>query len=239
MPTPDPPAFPAGAYAVQTYLTVADTNCTAQSSTWRCFPYAPYTPASASQALVTFNWLINSTAGTPTTSSSGPSTSTFLPPSASQPAAYTISSSDNPFAIAFANVSLALVDAGRPSERYTFALPLDKFVLPNSPITADNTAAGCWYNQTRFEASLYTRMMPNVTADSPSGASSSAPTPSPTNGWQSWPFAVNVTQSIRGGRNVPNCYELMNGVLGAPVTRGLEPRPADQACACGWRNFGL
>ena len=232
---------------MQTYLSVADANCTAQASTWRCFPYTPYTPGNAAQALVTFNWLINSTAGTPTTSSAGAATTTtaFLPPAASAPADYVISSSDNPFALAFANVSLALVDAGRASERYTFSLPLDKFVLPSSPIAANNAAAGCWYNGTRFEASLYTRRMPNVTADgagSGGGAttpSGPAPTPSPTNGWQPWPFAVNVTQSARGGPDVPNCYELTDGVLGAPVTKDLDPEPPEQTCACGWRNFGL
>ena len=146
-----------------------------------------------------------------------------------------ISSSDNPFAITFSNVSLDLVDAGRPSERYTFSLPIDKYVPPAAPITSDNTPAACWFNATRFEGSLYTRRQTNASASE----SAPAPTPTATNGWQPWPGAVNVTQSIAGGENVPNCYQLVNGVMGAPVTQGLEPKPAADVCECGWRNFGL
>ena len=232
-PTPSPESqqpFPAGAYAVSTYLTTAVTDCTTQASTWRCFPYSLYSPSTANAALVTFNWLINATDTSPT--------STSAPGQSSSPPSYTISSSDNPFAITFNNVSLTLVDAGRPSERYTFALPLDKYVVPNAPITGDNTAAACWYNATRFEANLFTRMSAGAN-DTASASGSAPPAPTPTNGWQAWPYAVNVTQRIAGGDNVPNCYQLTNGVLGRPVTQGLAPKSASNICECGWKNFGL
>ena len=238
-PSPTPQPFPAGAYAVSTYLTTIDANCTTQTSTWRCFPYTTYSPGSGSAAAVTFNWIINATASSPTSSSSPAAAP--QPSSSSSTASFMISSSDNPFAISFSNISLQLLDLGRPSERYTFSVPMDAYVVPSSPITSDNTAAACWYNGTRFEGSLYTRATANANASSMSTMSSAAPMPTstPSNGWSSWPGAVNVTQSIPGGNNVPNCYQLTDGVLGAPVTQGLGPKPASEVCACQWRNYML
>ncbi|MCJ1409114.1 hypothetical protein MMC19_003192 [Ptychographa xylographoides] len=216
-PQPGPNApFPAGSYSLNTFLDSTSTSCTSNAATWRCYPYSIYND-SAAASMATFNWIIAGDAN-----------------------GLTISSTDNPFAINFVNASLTLVDQGTVNERYMFSIPINKVVRPSTPITTDNSMASCQYNNTQFQASLYTHMAsmypPNATASA--SASSSGPDASASsNGFTSWPYAVEVIQSIGGGVDVPSCYEVNNGNLGAPVTRGITPQPPSDFCSCTYKNY--
>ena len=165
--------------------------------------------SSANLSLVTFYWII-------TVSGS--------------PRRYDISSADNPFVVTFANVSLTLLEPGTDDERYHFSLPYDQASDPNVQITADDSQARCFYNRTTFEADMYTRKMAEDPPKVPSKAVSD---------WQNWPHAVEVMQSIGGGQDVPNCYELANGNIGARITTGLNPQPVEEQCQCIWKNYDL
>lgn len=208
-PTETEMAFPAGSWSFPAYLTTVSENCTANPSTWQCAPLATYTPSS-NASLVTFQWVI---------AESGKAKD------------YVISTSTNPFVLSFTNISLSLLDANTNDERYHFSLPFDQFTVPSSDIRGGNLRAGCYFNQTAIEGNLYTRKPFQNTSPNLKRRAS--------NEWEEWPFAVNVTQSIRGGQDVPNCYELNNADLGARITNGLEQQPSDAVCECGWKNFDL
>ena len=149
-----------------------------------------------------------------------------------------ISSSDNPFTVDFANATLSLNDAGTSQERYTFSIPLQKIVVPTTAITTDNAAASCYYNNTQFQASLYTRMPSsyNATQNPPTTGVTPSST-STTDGFQAWPFAAEVAQTSEGGADVPACYEGVNGNNGNRITNGLEPQSSTDMCTCEYKNF--
>lgn len=202
-------SFPAGSYTFTTFLDTVQSDCTSNSATWQCYPYTTYNQ-SASGAKATFNWII---------------TQTDL-----SDASYVVSSSDNPFALIFDNATLTLVDAGLPTEAYTFQVAMDKQVIPTAALTNDNSAAVCNYNDTTFSAMLYTQMG----ATYPSGASNQA---NVTSGpFQSWPNAVSVQQVISGGVNVPICYRTKNGNQGDKID--VKTEPAQSSCRCAYQNFG-
>jgi hypothetical protein len=217
-PPPNSTAFPAGSYALTAFLYNVSTDCTANPATYSCPPYALYADGAAA-SMVTFDWTIASSAA----------------------GAYTISAANTPFTIDFANVSLGLVGAGTADEHYAFVAVTDTFVSPAAAITADGTAAGCWYNGTRLQGSLYTRKPATASAPAPAHANASSasgldgvlPVSAPV--FRPWPYAVAVQQSIGGGVGVPSCYEMTDG---APVTEGLAPRPSGDLCSCLWKNFG-
>ena len=195
-------------------------KCTAQSSTWSCWPYTIYA-ADPARAKATFNWIISGTT-----------------------ADLTISSTDNIFAINFANASLKLVDGNTPNERYTFSIANDKIVIPHEDITGKGLMSSCQYNNTVLQASLYTRLSstynPDANATSAAGTSSAA-TAAPTSAsgaFQPWPHAVSVEQKINGGSDVPACYEEQNGKRLGRITNGLDPQPSDSACSCLYKNYG-
>ncbi|MCJ1236334.1 hypothetical protein MMC14_004315 [Varicellaria rhodocarpa] len=210
--------FPAGSYAITTFLDIVSTNCTSNPATWRCYPYTTYS-SSHSGALATFNWVISPS------NADGASNDTF-----------TVSASHDPFAIDFSNAPLSLVDAGTSQERYTFSIQRQKTVFPTTAITTDNAAASCDYNNTQLQASLYTRMPNTYNASSQSSSTTQtlSTSNSSTGGFQAWPFAADVTQSIGGGANVPACYESNNGDR---ITNGLEPQPSTDMCTCEYKNF--
>ena len=205
--------FPAGSFAITTFLDNISTNCTSNPATWRCYPYMTYS-SSQSGSLATFNWIISPNNGSNST--------------------YTISSTDNPFAIVFSNATLSLVDAGTSQERYTFSIPLQKKVSPSTAITTDNAAASCYYDNAQLEASLYTKMLNTYNATSQN--SSTASTGS-ADTFQAWPFAAEVAQTATGGANVPTCYEGVEGTNGDRITNGLTPQPSTDTCACEYKNF--
>ncbi|TKA66875.1 hypothetical protein B0A49_06562 [Cryomyces minteri] len=199
------PQFPLGTYSMVTFLDTVSTNCTAIPATWTCFPYTTYNQ-SPTQSQATFDWTITSVSAL---------------------GQYQIASTNNPFAVSFTNQSLQLVDQGQSTERYTFKFSMDKQVVPTASITSDNSGTTCFYNQTTFQASLYTKMAKSYPSSSPSANVGSYPL---------WPYAVRVEQLIRGGTDVPNCYKTMNGGLGARVTTVLQPQDSGQTCGCLYRN---
>ncbi len=209
--------FPVGAYALTPFLDTVSTNCTSNEATWRCYPYTTY-KESPTRSMATFNWII--------TAADQESSSTD----------FVISSTDNPFALDFTNVSMRLVDAGLSSERYTFSVTTNKTVIPSAAITRDNTLATCFYNGTTFRAELYTKMSKVYQS-----AASPSTTPDLGNStgerFQLWPYAIRVEESIGGGDNVPACYRTTDGNLGERITDGLSAQPSGDKCSCLYKDF--
>lgn len=127
----------------------------------------------------------------------------------------------------FSNQALQLIDPGQDSERYTFKFPMDKQVVPSSAITDDGASATCFYNQTTFQAYLYTRLEKSYPSATPSSTAGST---------SDWPYAVRVEQIIGGGNNVPNCYKTKNGIIEERVTDGLTAQDASSMCSCLYKN---
>ncbi len=188
------------------------TDCASKSSDWQCAPYQTY-DESPSQAMLTFQWIIADTNNDLSN--------------------LTISSPNNPFAIYFANTSLTLVDADLDTERYTYNTSFDKVVVTSLGVH-------CFFNNTLFEASLYTKRpqsypsesdtRPPTPTEAPTSASSSSVP------YSNWPYAVDIKHSLRGGPNIPDCYEMNNGVKGARVVDGRVPKTSRDICSCGYRN---
>jgi hypothetical protein len=152
---------------------------------------------------------------------------------------YVISSSDNPFALTFTNASLQLIDPGLETEAYTFSVPMEKIVKPQTALTDDNAATSCIYNDTAFHALLYTKKLktyPSATQGSDTTASLTTPS-SNDPVFKPWPHAVMVEQRISGGSGVPSCYKTINAELGERV-QGLTIEPETKACNCEYMNFG-
>lgn len=204
--------FPVGVYSFETFLANMTTSCVSKASDWQCAPYHTYIE-SPSEAMLTFQWIIADTNNDLSN--------------------LTISSPNNPFAIYFANTSLTLVDAGQAMERYTYNTSFDKVVV--------YLGVHCYFNNTLFEASLYTKRpksYPSKASESstpaatePASAASASPVP-----YADWPYAVDIKHSLRGGPTVPECYEMNNGVKGARVIDGRIPKTSQDICSCIYRN---
>ena len=153
---------------------------------------------------------------------------------------FTISSTDNPFAIDFSNATLTLMDRDTSNERYTFTTTVQKVVFPSFSVK-------CFYNTTQFTADLYTRKAKSYPSNSTSAsATTSTSGAAETNGapgapadgsFANWGFAVDATQSIGGGVDVPECYNLYNGQTGSRVTSGYSAEPAGDFCSCAYKNY--
>ena len=52
-----------------------------------------------------------------------------------------------------------------------------------------------------------------------------------------WNFAVDATQSIGGGEDVPACFNMDNGIVGSRVTSGYTVEPAADFCSCAYKNY--
>lgn len=208
-------SFPVGFYAFNTFLKRASTDCTSNATTWTCAPYNTY-DNSPSQSKATFYWNITtSTPGSPTN--------------------FSISSSDNPFAITFTNASLELVDTNLQSEHYHFKASDDKMVVPNG---ASNVH--CYYNGTTVEGNLYTRLK-QVFSDVSYTSTVSSVAPASTGGaysggQQNWPYAIEFTQSIGGGTGVPDCYRMEDGTAVERLTQGLETKASNEVCSCYYKS---
>jgi hypothetical protein len=129
------------------------------------------------------------------------------------------------------------VGSGTDEERYTFQLQMNKTVIPDKPITDDNSQAICYFQSVTFQASLYTKMQktyPKKTtptaSSSPSAASNSG-----TVGPRPWPFAVRVEEVGSGGDGVPACYKTQNGAQGNSIPS--KPLSAAGLCSCLYRNW--
>ncbi|KAL9121884.1 MAG: hypothetical protein Q9187_001565 [Circinaria calcarea] len=211
--------FPIGSYATTTFLESATTNCTSNPATWLCYPYTTYAD-SPPDAKATFNWVIAAASSDLTSNNQ-----------------YTISSSNNPFAINFANAAMVLVDVNTPMERYSFSIRLDKTVVPSAPITKNNSIASCFYSNTLFQGSLYTRMSNTYPASINSSSVSSTMGTASSSNFEPWPYAAEISQSISGGSRVPECYEGINSNLGDRITDGFTAQPDTDACSCLYKNY--
>lgn len=205
--------FPLGVYSSETFLANMTANCVSRSSDWQCAPYHTYIE-SPSEAMLTFQWIITATNN---------DTSNL-----------TISSPNNPFAFAFASTPLTLVDAGQDLERYIFNTSFDKIVITSLGVH-------CFFNNTLFEASLYTqrpKSYPQKESDRGTPVATATPgvpisSPVP---YANWEYAVDVKHSHDGGPTVPECYEMDNGVRGARLTDGRTPKTSRDSCSCIYRN---
>lgn len=208
--------FPNGSYSLVTFLDNAMANCSSNPVTWLCYPYVTYAQ-SPSRAMATFNWIISGTDNN-----------------------YSISSTNNPFAINFANVPLSMADVGTANERYTFSTSINKVVVPSSAITSDNSMASCEYNNTVFEASLFTRMSNSYPSNSSAGSSAHSTATSgssSSDGFAPWPYAASVSQTIGGGTDIPACYVVNNGALGAFLPDVTQPQSMGNFCSCIYKNY--
>jgi hypothetical protein len=207
----DPTAFPAGSYAIETYLSSVTTNCTSNPSTWRCYPYTTYAESPTLSA-ANFSWIIT------------------IDEPATNPPSYTVSSTDNPFSILFSAIPLTLIDSGLSTEYYSFVLPsMNKPVIPSSAITTANIATTCYFNQTSLEARLYTKMAKTYP---PSSESSSGTSSNSTASFAPWPYAAYVDQTDSGGVGVPQCFDNNGNAVGSfAVETGGE-------CSCLYQNYG-
>ena len=190
------------------------TNCTSNTTAWSCAPYHTYAN-SPSQSKAVYDWIIN--------------------PSPSSPTTFTISSTADVFNIVFANVSLELLDANLPTERYHFSTPFKKVVTP-----ADALNIRCNYNDSKLEADLYTKLKQvysDVSYASPVPAAPASTAASFSGGQQLWPYAVEITISQEGGPNVPDCHQLKDGVLGLRLTQGIQTKASTDLCTCVYKNF--
>jgi len=195
--------FPAGSYAIDTFLDTVGTNCTSNPATWRCYPYSTYTESPGSSA-ATFDWIIQP-------ASSGSST-------------YTVSSTNNPFSLVFANATMTLVDANLATERYTFEVTMNKPVVPMTAITTSNVAATCYFNSTTFAASLYTRMAMSFGSNSTSNSTGNAFAP--------WPYAASMEQVATSGSTVPECYDAQGNLIG-----NFTVESSGRQCNCLYMNY--
>lgn len=123
---------------------------------------------------------------------------------------------------------MTLRDEGLPTERYTFQTTVPKQSFPTASLNIK-----CFYNETQFSANLYTK---KAQAD---GASSSTSEDSGPDSFAQWEYAVEATQSIGGGIDVPDCYRMNNGQVGEKLTEAYEEEPAGQFCSCAYKNYEL
>lgn len=225
-----PRAFPLGQYSFVTALQNTSTACVSNPATWQCYPFTTYDPSNSSTAstsMATFNWVINNTASTyanPSTTTSSTSTTNL-----------TISTTTDPFSLlSFPAEPLTYTtDASNStSASYTFTLTNQiKKVLPSGSLTSNSAqAAVCFFNSTTFVANIYLRAARDFPAASEANSTSIG-------GYEQWPYAVQLVQTASGGENVPNCYELVDGVPGERITEGIAAQGTGQECSCEWRNY--
>ena len=213
--SPQTGPFPAGSYTFTTFLSSTSTNCTSNPASWTCQPSVTYSSDPISSK-AQFNWIISTTNSTPVSSTPN----------------FTISSTSNPFSIDFTNASLSLLDAGLDTERYSFKTIVPKIVYPT-----DSLSIKCFYNETQFSGNLYTKKPKTVPSGAAASATSSASAAASTgDDFGEWKFAVDATQSIGGGVDVPDCYQYNNGQTGAKLTKGYEEKDEGQFCSCAYKN---
>ncbi|CEI65331.1 unnamed protein product [Fusarium venenatum] len=174
--TPEPtPKFPAGSYAFRADLQNTSTDCTSNPSTWRCYPYTQGSSA-------TFFWIITSN---------------------DDDGSYNISSTANPFAPSFANLTLKRLDENTSQERLQFSFSMTKTDVPDDMLSSSNVAAKCMFDDTLFEATLWTQRNGDDFDDGSDG-----------DNFVEWPGNVEIVQRkmFRGG--LPECVDSQGGIVG-------------------------
>ena len=216
--------LPLGQYSFSTTLRAQQTNCSSNPATWRCYPYTVFNPSdSGTQAssLSTFDWIIRNTSTIYATSTT-PNTQT-----SGVPANLTISSTDNPFALAFEAQELTYhADSNATSPRFTFEFTLPKVVVPTSALTSSNAVTQCYFNSTVLSGTIYL-----------AGSLDPSTTSTTSSSYEDWPYPVEIVQSSPGGEGIPDCYETVDGKVGARV-EGLQPEAEGDECRCEYRNYG-
>ena len=139
---------------------------------------------------------------------------------------YTVSSTPNYFSLIFANASMSLMNAGSDQEHYFFEISLPKPVKPATALTSSNVAATCYFNQTMFQASLYTRMSRTYPDNSTERTNT-------TQEFTSWPYAVKIEQISDGGAGTPTCLDPSGNSLG-----DFSVSNTAQQCDCTYLNTG-
>ncbi|KAM0430540.1 hypothetical protein ACHAPT_005889 [Fusarium lateritium] len=186
------PNFPAGSFAFKADLQKPLTDCTSNPSTWRCYPYTEGSPA-------TFFWII-----------------TYV-----NAQFYRISSTDNPFAPSFTNITLELLDENTPKERLLFSFSMNKTVVPDEQLSPSNRAARCTFDDTRFEATLWTHRSKDHNKDDDGSDNSK---------FVAWPGDVEIVQSKTFKRGSPRCVDGDGEKVGDIKSRS-------GACECRYANF--
>lgn len=181
--------FPIGTFAIQTYLASAQTNCTSNPSTWRCYPYNTYSQ-STTNSFNTLQWRITS-----------PTNSTLN---------LQISNTNPTFSYPFTNVPLILSNTNDVRlSAFTFDFTYRKQVVPNADITGDNSATRCYYNDTAVTVRLYN------TDDGAGGVVLGAPAGQTTaTSGTAWPYAIEYQETSPIG---PECFRYANGQEGDRV----------------------
>ncbi len=196
--------FPAGSYSFYTFLDTVSTNCTSNAATWMCYPYSTYAQNPSGSA-ATFQWIID-----PVPNSKN----------------YTISSTANLFSIVFTNATLSLMNSGQADEHFFFQISMQKPTKPTSQLGSQNVASTCYFNQTTFQAYLYTKMEKTYPSNSTNATDTSMP-------FTAWPYAVKVEQVTGAGAGTPTCLGPSGQSLG-----DFSVADETQLCDCLYLNTG-
>jgi hypothetical protein len=141
-----------------------------------CYPYSTYGEDPSASA-ATYDWIISPVEGSKN---------------------YTISSTPNVFSLMFFNASMSLMNAGTDQEHYFFQLSMQKPTKPPGQLSNENVASTCYFNETTFQAYLYTKMRktyPNNSTDT-----------NTTGVYSPWPYAVKVEQVAASGSGTPTAW---------------------------------
>jgi hypothetical protein len=189
------PVFPAGSYAFETTLQKTSTSCTSRSSTWRCYPYSQNSNA-------TFFWIIDE--------------------DEDKKGKFSVSSSENPFAPSFSNLTASVLDRDGTNERMVFEFDMAKTVVPEDALTPDNRAAKCTFSGTRFQATMWTKR----------GSTKEAGDVDTSKRFGAWPGDVEIIQSKKSELGQPECEDDDGNAI-------ADVQASSGECSCDYANFEM
>ena len=134
---------------------------------------------------------------------------------------FIISSSPNPFAPSFANLTMSLEDANTSTERYTFNFSMNNTIIPDASITPDHRVAKCIFEGTMFWGTLWTRQH--------NGAEITEPSQGGVN-FGSWPGDVEVVQEMDATLGEPKCFDFS----GNPIA---DVQAGQGTCECQYASL--
>ncbi|EOO00707.1 putative tat pathway signal sequence protein [Phaeoacremonium minimum UCRPA7] len=139
-----------------------------------------------------------------------------------------ISSSENPFAPEFGNITLTILNRNTYRERFTFNFTMAMPVVALSGTFNDTSTTTCYFNSTVLSATIWTRMR----ADYPRNISSVAAPVNASSTFDPWPFAVDIAETQPAGADVPDCRDWQGRAVG-DVSAG----DGGGACSCSYSNY--
>ncbi|KAF9767070.1 hypothetical protein IL306_000402 [Fusarium sp. DS 682] len=184
------PEFPAGSFAFKADLQNTTTDCTSNPSTWRCYPYEKGSSA-------TFFWIVTT----------------------NDDSSFNISSTENPFAPSFNNLTLKVLDKDTSQERLQFSFSMNKTVVPDDKLSSSNRAAKCTFDDTLFEATLWTQRRRGDKAPDNSK-------------FAVWPGDVDVVQRKTFNGGSPNCVDSEGSKVG-------DVKSESGSCECRYANYDI